>query len=289
MMMQMIPMFQMQMEAGGDQQLLFDNFGAYGDQEEDPEPDLDGEITGEDSEDVEQTDSDSPGGQNQSESIPEHLHEQLSVDTDTVHELVLSFLAFHCHTKTLAALQQHGEPSTSQPKLLLSERQETMRLVKAGEINTAMVLVGKCTPALFDALPDLEFALLAQVFIELVRAGKLEDAVVFGQQSLAVHPYARTGAGSELMKDLLTLLVYPTASLSPVAHFLHQDRRDSLALRLSEAMLASSSKKIPAQEPLQRLIQHVTVLHSELQKGNPQRPQFHLGTFLRQSPKKKTQ
>lgn len=105
--------------------------------------------------------------------------------------------------------------------------------VQAGRIEEATHLVNQLHPDLLGSEIYLFFHLQQLQLIELIRAGKVEEALVFAQSKLSE-------SGEEIRFELertLALLAFEKPQESPFADLLEQSYRQKIASELNSAIL----------------------------------------------------
>ncbi|KAG2484878.1 hypothetical protein HYH03_016362 [Edaphochlamys debaryana] len=162
--------------------------------------------------------------------------QRIPVSSGTSHQLVRQYLLHYGYEDTLRAFDEAaglgGEgasssapaPASSDAASLLPLRSGLRRCLLAGDVDGALELLrGGCPALLGDAggrFGDVHFALACQQYIELVRAGQIEEAVRFAQGTLAPLR-GSSGAGLEgRLRDVVALVAYPQPEASPLAHLL---------------------------------------------------------------------
>lgn len=210
-----------------------------------------------------------------------------AIAASTAAELVVSHLLRECHVETAAALLAEGEKLASVESArtrFASLRKVTtargllegamMRAkvrdqVRAGEIEDALRAADKILGGpLQKRAPALHFDLCCQHYVELVRVGRVSEALDYSQTTLA--PLG-SGEFPAVLKDLVPIIAYTDPSKSPLAHVLEEERRWALADRLSGALFAAQFEgycvgDVPERSALETIVRHSKVverLHSD--------------------------
>lgn len=126
-----------------------------------------------------------------------------------------------------AELEPSVELSSLDDRILIREA------VQAGRIEEATHLVNQLHPDLLSSEFYLFFHLQQLQLIELIRAGKVEEALVFAQSKLSE-------SGEEIRFELertLALLAFEKPQESPFADLLEQSYRQKIASELNAAIL----------------------------------------------------
>ncbi|KAK9476700.1 concanavalin A-like lectin/glucanase domain-containing protein [Lipomyces japonicus] len=187
--------------------------------------------------------------------------------------------------------------TTAEENIEAANRQLIRSAILEGNIDRALKLTNTFYPTVFEQNPHILFQLQCRRFVELI--GKyallsaadtemqgndassdvndddrvtsdqiLTEALQYGQQLSDTY---RSNGSPEIQKSLqeiFALMAYPKPLESPVAHLLAEEGRSPVAEDLNSAILVSLGKSSVA--PLERLIQHTTMLVRELaEKGGP--------------------
>ncbi|XP_010681236.2 ran-binding protein M homolog [Beta vulgaris subsp. vulgaris] len=194
--------------------------------------------------------------------------EKLSLPQNISYGIVRSYLLHYGYEDTLNVLdaatsnsvppinvsQQNG--FIEQDKLYALNQRKTLRqLIRMGQIDDAF---GKLRDWYPQIIPDdnspVCFLLHSQNFIELVRVGKLEDAVKYGRVELA--KFFGLEEYKELIRECVALLAYEEPLKSPVGHLLGESQREIVADAVNAMVLSTNSG---LKDPL-------SCLHSQLEK-----------------------
>jgi len=137
----------------------------------------------------------------------------------------------------------------------MHSRKVLFDLVEQGAIEEAISQANELFPTLLSQNPDVHFALRAQQFVELVRAGSTEEALAFLQTTIS--PFV-TEARLEAIENLLILLVYEDPSSSPSGELLQVKARKQVADRLNRAILEILGQ--PRLPRLERILRHCQII-----------------------------
>ncbi|XP_023297048.1 glucose-induced degradation protein 8 homolog isoform X1 [Lucilia cuprina] len=141
-----------------------------------------------------------------------------------------------------AGLEPSIELSSLDDRILIREA------IQNGRIQEATHLVNQLHPELLDTEHHLFFHLQQLQLIELIRVGKIEDALTFAQNKLSEAGEHTPEVLSELERTL-ALLAFEKPQDSPFAYLLEQSHRQKIASELNAAILkcehsADSTPKI---------------------------------------------
>uniref|UniRef100_A0A1A9WCB9 CTLH domain-containing protein n=1 Tax=Glossina brevipalpis TaxID=37001 RepID=A0A1A9WCB9_9MUSC len=141
-----------------------------------------------------------------------------------------------------AGLEPSVELNSLDDRILIREA------VQNGRIHEATHLVNRLHPELLDNDRYLFFHLQQLQLIELIRVGKIDDALTFAQNKLSEAGEDIPEVLSELERTL-ALLAFEKPQESPFAYLLEQSHRHKIASELNAAILkcehsADSTPKI---------------------------------------------
>lgn len=118
----------------------------------------------------------------------------------------------------------------------LNERIKIREAIESGNIEKSISLINNLHPELVDNNRFLAFHLRQQQLIELIREGKLEEALIFAQNHLCEY-----GENNELIQEELertmALLAFESPNDSPFCDLLLPVQRQRLASEVNSAIL----------------------------------------------------
>ena len=68
---------------------------------------------------------------------------------------------------------------------MIQARMSVRKFILEGNIRNAIKLINEINPSILDTHPDLNFELRKQELIEIIKAGKIEEAIKFAQSQIA--------------------------------------------------------------------------------------------------------
>jgi glucose-induced degradation protein 8 len=164
-------------------------------------------------------------------------------------ELVMDYLIIEGYKE---AAENFSEESGIVPNVDLKtiEGRVSMRAaLQCGDVQSAIGIANSLDPSILDENQSLYFHLQQQKLIELIRNGRIEDALEFAQQELA----PRGEENRDFLKELertMTLLAFEDPSKSPMADLLSPEQRQRTASEMNAAILSSQCQekepKLPA-------------------------------------------
>ncbi|KAJ3344812.1 hypothetical protein HDU91_000105 [Kappamyces sp. JEL0680] len=150
------------------------------------------------------------------------------------------------------AAVQFSTETKMDPMVNLDSIQDRMNIrnaVQAGNIESAIEQVNDLDPEvgvcvliqILDTHPKLFFHLQQQRLIELIRAGSIEEAIVFAQDELAPRGEEHPEFLEELERTM-ALLAFESRK-SPVGELLDHSQRQKIASELNAAILTSQCQE----------------------------------------------
>lgn len=177
-----------------------------------------------------------------------------SEDFDSVklHELVVEYLIFSGYKEAAELLVKDADlPSPIQPVVAniknvdtLEQRNEIRNAIIIGDLETALKLINQITPNLLNSNQKLQFKLLRQQLVELIRNKEVEKVLSFAQTNLAdkcanIPPELFTK-----LEQTYALLAFDNPENSPFGNLMSLNQRNMLAYEVNEAILAALHKPL---------------------------------------------
>ncbi|CAG8691503.1 16211_t:CDS:2 [Acaulospora morrowiae] len=182
----------------------------------------------------------------------------------------------------------------------LGVRKQIREYIIAGNIPAALLLCQATFPKVVAVDEDdlatsrsteMRFKLHLQQFIETVRAGNSEEALMFALTEL--RKYTEHGDPNEKKKyrdsldEVISIIAYTEPENSPSAKFFAQTRRDQLADEINSMILSYDNQM--NESALERIIKQATVvreyLHNAMSKGQKTSKvyaKWQLSTFIQE-------
>jgi len=159
-----------------------------------------------------------------------------------MNRLVLDFLVIEGYKDAAEAFSREAGVTPDVNLDSISDRMAIRASVQAGNIQAAVDRVNELDPGLLGRNEHLAFHLLQQQLIEIIRDGRVEDALLFAQQHLA--PAGESSpAYLEDIERTMALLAFKDLASCPVADLLDVAQRHKTASELNGAILASQSQQ----------------------------------------------
>nr|AAP46639.1 PG4 [Hordeum vulgare] len=122
----------------------------------------------------------------------------------------------------------------------ITDRMEVKKAVQSGNIQEAVERINDLNPTVLDTNPELYFHLQQQKLIELIRVGKIPEALEFAQEELAPRGEENEAFLEEIEKTV-ALLVFEDVKNCPYGELLDVSQRLKTASEVNAAILTSQS------------------------------------------------
>ncbi|GIL69885.1 hypothetical protein Vretifemale_659 [Volvox reticuliferus] len=199
--------------------------------------------------------------------------DRIPVSSGVTHKLVRQYLLHYGYKETLCAFDEaaglareaqqqpaaaaegaamsapSADPADAASALVLRSR--LRKCLLAGDVDGALALLAaQCPVVLADSgrFGEVHFQLACQKYIELVRCGRVEEAVLFAQSTLSQLRGPSAASVESSLRDVVALAAYQNPEASPLAHLLGRGQRDAVADAVNAAVLtvASEAGGLPA-------------------------------------------
>ncbi|GAA0175680.1 scaffold/adaptor protein [Lithospermum erythrorhizon] len=178
----------------------------------------------------------------------------VNINTEDMNKLVMNYFVTEGFVE---AADKFRSETGLEPEIDLSsitDRMAVKKAVQAGNVQDAIEKVNDLNPEILDTNPQLFFHLQQQRLIELIRNGKVEEALEFAQEELAPRGEEHKNFLEELEKTVL-LLAFEDATKSPVGELLGMSQRLKTASEVNAAILTSQShEKDPKLSSLLKMV-----------------------------------
>ncbi|KAL1116666.1 hypothetical protein AAG570_005138 [Ranatra chinensis] len=173
------------------------------------------------------------------------------------------------------AAQKFQEESGLTPRIDLNEMDNRIKIrsaIQNGNIQEATLLVNQLHPELLDNDRYLYFHLQQLHLIELIRDGKVEEALHFAQTQLSESGESDPSILNELERTL-ALLAFDDPSVSPFADLLNMRHRQKVASELNTAILKCEHQE-SVMPKLYSLVKLILWAEEELAKAKVKFPRM---------------
>ncbi|KAK4485213.1 hypothetical protein RD792_007840 [Penstemon davidsonii] len=163
----------------------------------------------------------------------------VKVRKEEMNKLVMNFLVTEGYVE--AAEKFRLESGTEHIDLAtITDRMAVKKAVQSGNVVDAIEKVNDLNPEILDTNPQLFFHLQQQRLIELIRDGKVEEALEFAQEELAPRGEENQSFLEELERTV-ALLAFEDVTNCPVRDLLDISQRLKTASEVNAAILTSQS------------------------------------------------
>eukprot|EP00897_Mesotaenium_endlicherianum_P009043 jgi/Mesen1/8167/ME000438S07263 len=159
---------------------------------------------------------------------------------EDMNRLVMNFLVTEGYVDAAERFQIESGTPPECDLGTIAERMAVRRAVQAGNVDDAIDKVNDLNPEILDTNPGLYFHLQQQRLIELIRGGRIEEALEFAQEELAPRGEENHMFLEELERTV-ALLAFEDCASCPLADLLDAAQRHKTASELNAAILTSQS------------------------------------------------
>ncbi|KAG6776996.1 hypothetical protein POTOM_015043 [Populus tomentosa] len=163
----------------------------------------------------------------------------VKIRKEDMNKLVMNFLVTEGYVDAAEKFQmesgaEHIDLAT------ITDRMAAKKAVQCGNVEDAIEKVNDLNPEILDTNPQLFFHLQQQRLIELIRNGKVNEALQFAQEELAPRGEEDHSFLEELERTV-ALLAFEDVSNCPVGDLLDISQRLKTASEVNAAILTSQS------------------------------------------------
>uniref|UniRef100_A0A1B6DIW7 CTLH domain-containing protein n=2 Tax=Clastoptera arizonana TaxID=38151 RepID=A0A1B6DIW7_9HEMI len=203
--------------------------------------------------------------------------EGLHVQRGDMNKLIMNYLVTEGFKEAAEKFQQESGVSHSMDLNSMDNRIRIRDAIQGGRIQEATLLVNQLHPELLDNERYLYFHLQQLHLIELIRAGKVEEALQFAQDQLSEVGESDPAVLTELERTM-ALLAFEEPNISPFSDLLNQTHRQKVASELNAAILNIEHQE-PTTPRLYNLMKLILWAQNELKRKDVKFPRMtDLGT-----------
>ncbi|XP_073042186.1 protein GID8 homolog isoform X2 [Primulina eburnea] len=185
----------------------------------------------------------------------------VNVKKEDMNKLVMNFLVTEGFADAVEQFQL--ESGTDDIDLTtVTDRMVVKKAVQNGHVVDAIEKVLSLNPEILSENPKALFSLLQQLFIELIRDGRMEEALMFAQKKLG--PLAEEIRFLGEFERTFSLLILHNVANSSVSDLLKMSKRHKTANDVNEAMLISQTNE--KETKLSSLLKMLAWVDKELEK-----------------------
>lgn len=197
---------------------------------------------------------------------------ETSYKQDGINKLIMNYLVTEGFKEAAEKFQAESGVEPSVDLSSLDNRILIREAVQNGRVQEATHLVNQLHPELLDNDRYLYFHLQQLHLIELIRAGKIEDALTFAQTQISEAGESNPEVLNELERTL-ALLAFEQPQKSPFADLLDQTHRQKVASELNAAILKMEHQEQPSPRMI-NILKLILWAQAELDKKNVKYPKM---------------
>lgn len=167
---------------------------------------------------------------------------KMHIQRADMNKLIMNYLVMEGFKEAAGKFAVEANISPPMDLDQLDERIHIRSAIQAGHFQEAMRMVTALHPEILDDNSQLYFHLQQQVLIELIREGRVEEAVVYAQDHLAERGQRDPSILNELERTL-ALLAFDQPDTSPYGDLLHPSHRQKVASELNAAILRAQNQE----------------------------------------------
>ncbi|XP_046993577.1 glucose-induced degradation protein 8 homolog [Schistocerca americana] len=201
----------------------------------------------------------------------EHL-EGVHVQRSDMNKLIMNYLVTEGFKEATEKFQQESGVSPCMDLDSLDDRIRIRDAIQSGRIQEATAIVNQLHPELLDNDRYLYFHLQQLHLTELIRNGKVEEALHFAQEQLSEAAESDPTVLNELERTL-ALLAFEDPHQSPFSDLLHPTHRQKVASELNAAILKMENRESTTPK-LSNLLKLILWAQDELDKKKIKYPKM---------------
>ncbi|KAI8567573.1 hypothetical protein RHMOL_Rhmol02G0132500 [Rhododendron molle] len=173
----------------------------------------------------------------------------VKIRKEDMNRLVMNFLVTEGYVDAAEKFRMESGTEPDIDLATITDRMAVKKAVQSGNVEDAIEKVNDLNPEILDTNPQLFFHLQQQRLIELIRKGKVEEALEFAQEELAPRGEENQSFLEELERTV-ALLAFEDVSNCPVGELLDIAQRLKTASEVNAAILTSQSHEKGEKEHL---------------------------------------
>ncbi|XP_057819449.1 protein GID8 homolog isoform X1 [Cryptomeria japonica] len=164
----------------------------------------------------------------------------VKIRKEDMNKLIMNFLVTEGYVEAAEKFQLESGTEPDMDLGTTTDRVAVRTAIQYGNVEAAIEKVNDLNPEILDMNPQLYFHLQQQTLIELIRNGKLQEALEFAQEELAPRGEENHDFLEEVERTV-ALLAFEDPSTCPVGEFLDISQRQKTASELNAAILTSQN------------------------------------------------
>jgi len=190
--------------------------------------------------------------------------ESIHVKRSDMNKLIMNYLVTEGFKEAAEKFQEESGIDPQMDLNSMDNRIQIRNAIQNGHTQEATLLVNQLHPELLDNDRYLYFHLQQLHLIELIREGKVEEALHFAQSQLSESGESEPSILNELERTL-ALLAFEEPMLSPFADLLNMRHRQKVASEVNTAILKTEHQESTLPK-LYKLVKLVLWAQEELAK-----------------------
>ncbi|KMZ62858.1 putative Protein C20orf11 [Zostera marina] len=166
----------------------------------------------------------------------EKLLDNVHVMKEDMNKLVMNFFVTEGYVDAAEKFRMESDIDLS----TIMDRMAVKQAVQSGNMVDAIEKVNDLNPLILETNPHLYFHLQQQKLIELIREGKIAEALDFAQDELAARGQENQCLLEEL-EQTVALMAFEDAANCPVKQLMDMSQRQKTASEVNAAILTSQS------------------------------------------------
>ncbi|XP_011686031.1 PREDICTED: glucose-induced degradation protein 8 homolog isoform X1 [Wasmannia auropunctata] len=200
------------------------------------------------------------------------LEESSYIQKMSMNNLIMNYLVTEGFKEAAEKFQQESGVGPTVELSSLDDRIRIRDAIQNGRIQEATDLVNQLHPELLDNDRYLYFHLQQLHLIELIRTGRVEEALQFAQDQLSEAGESDDNILCELERTL-ALLAFDEPHKSPFSDLLHPTHRQKIASELNAAILKMEHRESTSPR-LNNLLKMILWAQDELDKKKVKYPKM---------------
>ncbi|KAJ4766795.1 LisH and RanBPM domains containing protein [Rhynchospora pubera] len=165
---------------------------------------------------------------------------EVKIRKEDMNRLIMNFLVTEGYVDAAEKFRLESGTEPDIDLATITDRMAVKMAVQSGNVQDAIEKINDLNPEILDTNPELYFHLQQQKLIELIRTGKIEEALEFAQDELAPRGEENPAFLEEIEKTV-ALLAFDDVKNSPYGGLLDMSQRMKTASEVNAAILTSQS------------------------------------------------
>jgi hypothetical protein len=163
---------------------------------------------------------------------------KIKVNRDDMNKLVLNYLIIEGYKEAVIKFTKESNLTCEYDLELLEKRIQIRNFIIKGEIDEAINLINNINSEILEKNPSIHFELEKQKLIEIIKANKVEEAIMFAQNTLFPITVNNPKLLDEL-ENIMSLLAFEDIKTSPFKELGGVDQLKKLSSIVNLQILAS--------------------------------------------------